>query len=134
MLDRLARLLLRLYPVDFRARFGPQILADLDQPGTHRLAMLADLLRAGLLERATTPAPYIWLASGLLAAAAVTFSGTLTLRGAYRVLQPGSPSPVQMYVLLFLAVFLVITAVLLLSIHWLYTFRRISTACSKSRI
>lgn len=133
MFDRFARLLLRLYPADFRARYSPQILADLDQSGSQRTAALFDLLRAGLFHRATSPAPYIGLAAGLLAAVVVAFSGTITLRSTYRVLQPRVHNEVQMYALLFLAVFIVVAGVLTLSIHWLHTYRRITAPCSKSK-
>ena len=99
----------------------------------HRLAALFDVLRAGLMHRLTTPGSYIWLAATTLAALVVTLSGTITLRNAYRLLHPRFDTAAQLYALLFLAVFLVVTGVLILAIHWLHTYRRITAACSKSR-
>lgn len=133
MLEHLVSALLRLYPADFRERFGPQIHADISQPGTRRLPALFDLLRTGLVHRAHTPAPYVWTAAAILAGLTVSLSGMLTLRNAYRLLRPRAHTDAQMYALLFLAVFIVVAGVLTLSIHWLHTYRRITAPCSKSK-
>ena len=63
MPDRFVALLLRLYPEEFRARFGPQIEADLYHPGTNRSAALFDIFRSALYHRVTSPGPYIGLAA-----------------------------------------------------------------------
>ena len=133
MSDRLAQILLRLYPEEFRTRFGPQIMADFSHPETNRVAALFDICQAGLRARLATPGPYIWITAFALAAMIITVSGTITLRGSYRLLQPRFDTAAQLYALLFLAVFLVLTGVLVLAIHWLQTYRRITAPCSKSR-
>lgn len=126
MPDRLVAALLKLYPEEFRARFGPQIEADLYHPGTNRVAAVIDILCSGLLHRAKSPGPYICLTAIALGAAVISFAGNLTLRNTYRLLQPRSDSQIQLYALLFLSVFLVVLSVLLVSIHWLQK-------CSKSK-
>ena len=125
MPDRFVALLLRLYPEEFRARFGPQIEADLYHPGTNRSAALFDIFRSALYHRVTSPGPYIGLAAMALGAAVIAISGTVTLRNAYRLLQPRAESQVHLYALLFSSVFLVLLSVLLLAAHWL-------RKCSKS--
>jgi surface polysaccharide O-acyltransferase-like enzyme len=125
MPDRFVAILLRLYPEEFRARFGPQIEADLYHPCTNRPAALFDILRSALYHRVTSPGPYIGIAAILLSASVIAFSGTVTLRNAYRLLQPRTDSQTHLYALLFCSVFLVVLSVLLLAIHWL-------RKCSKS--
>jgi hypothetical protein len=125
MPDRLVALLLRLYPEEFRTRFGPQIEADLYHPGTNRPAALFDILRSALYHRVTSPGPYIAIAAIALGASVIALSGTFTLRGAYRLLQPRTDSQIHLYALLFSSVFLVLLSVLLLAAHWL-------RKCSKS--
>jgi hypothetical protein len=127
MSDRLVALLLKLYPEEFRARFGPQIEADLYHPGTNKITAAADIVRSALYHRALSPGPYIWLAATILGAATVALSGSITLRHTYTLLQPRFDSATQLYALLFFAVFLVILSVLLLAIHWLQK-------CSKSKV
>ncbi len=127
MPDRFVALLLRLYPEEFRARFGPQIEADLYHPGTNRPAALFDILRSALYHRVTSPGPYIVLAASLLGAGVIAVSGTITLRNAYRLLQPRADSQTYLYALLFSSVFLVLLSVLLLAAHWL-------RKCSKSTV
>jgi len=122
MLDTLFPLLLRLYPEEFRARFGPQIEADLYHPDTNKTRAIFDLLRSGLYHRATSPGLYIALTSLLLGGAVVVLSSSLT-----RQLPLRSGKEVELYVVMFLAVFLVVLSVLILAIHWLRT-------CSKSKI
>lgn len=126
MPDRLVSLLLRLYPEEFRARFGPQIEADLYHPGTNTAFALVDIVRTAFYHRVTSPGPYIWLAAFAGAAVIVAVSGTMTLQGSYRLLQTKLDSDTQLYVLLFLAVFLVLLSVLFLAINWLQK-------CSKSK-
>lgn len=127
MPDHLVNFLLRIYPEEFRARFGPQIEADLYHPGTNRTMAILDILRSGIYHRVTSPGPYIWISAAVLGAAGIALSGTFTLRNAQRLLQPHGESQVQLYALLFLAVFLVLLSVLILATHWL-------RKCSKSRI
>ena len=74
MPDRFVALLLRLYPEEFRARFGPQIEADLYHPGTNRSAALFDIFRSALYHRVTSPGPYIGLAAMALGAAVINSS------------------------------------------------------------
>ena len=123
MPDRFVSLLLKLYPEEFRERFGPQIEADLYHPETNLALAAIDIVRTALYHRATSPGPYVWLT----AAAIVALSGTVTLHSAYRLLQVRLDTGAQLYALLFLAVFLVILSVLLLAIHWLQK-------CSKSKV
>ncbi|MBI2687511.1 MAG: hypothetical protein HYX27_14455 [Acidobacteria bacterium] len=134
MPDRLVSLLLSLYPEEFRERYGPQIEADLYHPETNRVFAIADILRSAFVHRVTSPGPYIWLASIALATVMITVSGSLTLKSAYRILQPRGDSKTQLYALLFLAVFLVVSSVLVLAIHWLQIHRKHAAKCSKSRI
>lgn len=122
MHDRLVALLLRLYPEEFRTRFGPQIEADLYHPDTNKVRAMLDILRSGLYHRATSPGLYIGLTAILLGAAVVMFSGSLALHLPLR-----SGKEMELYVVMFLAVFLVVLSVLILAIHWLRT-------CSKSKI
>jgi hypothetical protein len=126
MPDRLVSVLLRLYPEEFRARFGPQIEADLYHPGTNVVFALVDIFRTAIYHRVTSPGPYVWLAATALAAVIVAIAGTITLQGASRLLQTKLDSDTQLYVLLFLAVFLVLLSVLFLAINWLQK-------CSKSK-
>ena len=65
------------------------------------------------------------MAEGLIRAAVITVSGTVTLRNAYRLLQPHADSYVHLWALLFSSVLLVLLSVLLLAAHWL-------RKCSKS--
>ena len=127
MPDRFVSLLLKLYPEEFRERFGPQIEADLYHPETNLALAAIDIVRTALYHRATSPGPYVWLTAATLAAAIVAISGTVTLHSAYRLLQVRLDTGAQLYALLFLAVFLVILSVLLLAIHWLQK-------CSKSKV
>jgi hypothetical protein len=127
MPDRFVSLLLKLYPEEFRERFGPQIEADLYHPETNVVLATLDILRSAVYHRATSPGPYIWIAATTLAAAVVAVSGTVTLQRAYRLLQPRFDTHTQIYALLFASVFLVILSVLLLAIHWLQK-------CSKSKV
>ena len=122
MLDTLFTLLLRLYPEDFRTRFGLQIEADLYHPDTNKTRAVVDIFRSALYHRVTSPAPYIWITSLLLGGAVVAFSSSLP-----RKLPLRSGKQEELYVVMFLAVFLVVLSVLTLSIHWLRT-------CSKSKI
>jgi hypothetical protein len=122
MLDVLFPLLLRLYPEEFRARFGPQMEADLYHPGTNKTRAILDILRSGLYHRATSRGPYIGLVSLLLGGAVVGLAVSLT-----RQLPLRSGKQEELYVVMFLAVFLVVLSVLILAIHWLRT-------CSKSKI
>lgn len=126
MPDRLVSALLRLYPEEFRERFGPQIEADLYHPDTNVAFALFDIFRTALYHRVTSPGPYVWLAATAAAAFIVTVSGAVTLQGASRLLQTQLDSDTQLYVLLFLAVFLVLLSVLFLAINWLQK-------CSKSK-
>ena len=119
MADRLLSFLLNLYPEEYRARYGPQIEADLYHPDTNRLTAAAGILRSALYHRALSPGPYIWLSAVILGAASVALSGSITLRHAQNLLQPRFDSQNQLYALLFFAVFLVILSVLLLAVHWL---------------
>ena len=134
MPDRLSALLIRLYPKDFRARFGPQIQADLAQPDSSHWCAAADVVRAAILLRLTTPGLYIWLASVTLAAAVVSLSGAVSLRQAYKALQPRLGSTAELYALIFFAIFFVVAGTLVLAIHWLQTYRYMISKCSKSRI
>lgn len=134
MPDRLTALLLRLYPEAFREKYGPQIEADLYHPDTNRVFAIADIIRSAAVHRVTSPAPYIWFAAVVLAAAVIAFSSSLTLRHTYRLLQPRLGTNTELYLLLFFAVFLVLTGVLTLAIHWLQTHRRLAAKCSKSKI
>ena len=127
MSNRHVSLLLKLNPEEFRGRFGQQIEADLYHPGTNRFLAIFDILHNALYHRATSPGPYVWVAAIILAGAVVAVSGTVTLQGAYRVLQPKFDTDTELYALLFFAVFLVITSVLFLAIHWL-------RKCSKSKV
>jgi hypothetical protein len=122
MPDLLFKLLLRLYPEEFRTRFGPQIEADLYHPDTNKTRAILDILRSALYHRATSPAPYIFATSLLLGGAVVAFSSSLT-----RQLPLRSGKQEELYIVMFLAVFLVVLSVLILAIHWLRT-------CSKSKI
>jgi len=119
MPDRLVSVLLRLYPEEFRARFGPQIEADLYHPGTNVAFALFDILRTAIYHRATSPGPYVWLAAVACALVIITLSASITLQGAQRLLPAKIDSQIQLYVLLFLAVFLVLLSVLLLAVNWL---------------
>lgn len=134
MHDRLVALILHLYPEEFREKYGPQIEADLYHPDTNRLFAVADILRSAFLHRVTSPAPYIWATSIVLAAAIIAFSSSLTLKHTYRLLHPRLGTNAELYTLLFFAVFLVLSAVLLTAINWLQTHRRLAAKCSKSRI
>ncbi len=126
MPDRLLPLLLRLYPEEFRTRYGPQIEADLYHPDTNRVFAVADIAVSALRHRLKSPGPYIWLAALTLAAATVGLSSSITLKHTYRLLQPRFGTNAELYALLFFAVFLVLSSVMLLSIHWLQK-------CSKSK-
>ena len=119
MPDRFVSILLRLYPEEFRERFGPQIEADLYHPGTNVAFAVMDILRSAIYHRATSPGPYVWLAAIAGALVIITVSATITLQGAHRVLPAKIDSQVQLYALLFLAVFLVLLSVLLLAVNWL---------------
>jgi len=134
MPDRLVSLLLRLYPEEFREKYGPQIEADLYHPEANRAFAVADILRSAFHHRVTSPGPYIWLGAILIAASFIIVSGTVTLRNAYKFLQPPSDAETQMYMLMAATVFLVIAGVLLLAIHWMQTHRKLAAKCSKSRI
>ena len=127
MPDKFVDILLRLYPEEFRTRFGPQIEADLYHPDTNKPRAIFDIVRSGLYHRATSPGPYVWLAAVLLGASGITISGSYARHQVHRLLFPHGESQIQLYALLFLTVFLVVLSVLLLSIHWL-------RKCSKSRI
>ena len=127
MPDRFVSLLLKLYPEEFRERFGPQIEADLYHPDTNLVLAALDIVRTALYHRATSPGIYIWTAAAILAAAFVGISGAVTLQSAYRLLHPGLDTAAELYALLFFAVFIVILSVLLLAIHWLQK-------CSKSKV
>jgi len=127
MPDRFVALLIKLYPEEFRGRFGPQIEADLYHPETNLAIATIDVIRTALYHRATSPGPYVWLTATTLAAAIVAISGTVTLQSAYRLLQVKFDTDTQLYALLFLAVFVVILSVLLLAVHWLQK-------CSKSKV
>lgn len=133
MPDRLSALLIRLYPKEFRARFGPQIQADLAQPEVGHWRAASDIVRAAILLRLTTPGLYIWTAAVILAAAVVSLSGAISLRQAYRALQPRFGSTAELYALIFFAVFFVLAGTLALAIHWLQTYRYMIAKCSKSR-
>jgi hypothetical protein len=122
MLDTLFTLLLRLYPEEFRTRFGPQIEADLYHPDTNKARAIVDILRSALYHRATSPGLYIALTSVLLGGAVVVLSSSLP-----RQLPLRSGKQEELYIVMFLAVFLVVLSVLILAIHWLRT-------CSKSKI
>jgi hypothetical protein len=122
MLDTLFTLLLRLYPEEFRTRFGPQIEADLYHPDTNKASAIVDILRSALYHRATSPGLYIALTSVLLGGAVVVLSSSLP-----RQLPLRSGKQEELYIVMFLAVFLVVLSVLILAIHWLRT-------CSKSKI
>ncbi len=134
MPDRLISVLLHLYPEEFRARFGPQIEADLYHPDTNQVFAVLDIVRSALVLRLTSPAPYVWTAAILLAALFVMFSASLTARHAYRILQPRFGTDAEIYALLFFGVFITLSACLLLAIHWLQTSRKMTAKCSKSKI
>jgi len=127
MPDRFVALLIKLYPEEFRGRFGPQIEAHLYHSETNLAIATIDVIRTALYHRATSPGPYVWLTATTLAAAIVAISGTVTLQSAYRLLQVKFDTDTQLYALLFLAVFVVILSVLLLAVHWLQK-------CSKSKV
>jgi len=121
MLDRMTRLLLRLYPEEFRARFGPQIEADLFHPSSNRLLALGDIVGSAIAYRLKSPGPYIWLAACASALAIVGAAAAVIPRW-----RPAFDSEIAVWVLLFSAVFLVLFGTLFLAVHWLQ--------CSKSKI
>jgi len=127
MPDRFVSLLLKLYPENFRERFGPQIEADIYHPGSNLFLTVIDIVRTAIYHRATSPGPYVWITAIMLAAAIVATSASVTLQSAYRLLQPKFDSDIQLYALLFLSVFLVLLSVLFLAINWLQK-------CSKSKV
>ncbi|HEU0123071.1 MAG TPA: hypothetical protein VFQ91_21255 [Bryobacteraceae bacterium] len=133
MPDPLVAIVLRLYPEEFRDRFGPQIEADLYHPDTNRLTAMLDILGSALRLRATSPGSYIWLTAGLLAAVVVTFAGSITIGSANRIINPRLDAATQLYALLFFAVLLVVLSVLLLAVSWLQTYRKMAAKCSKSK-
>jgi hypothetical protein len=126
MPDRLVTLLLKLYPEEFRQRFGPQIEADLYHPETNFVLAIFDIFRSAIYHRVTSPGPYVWVTAITLAAAIVTISGTITLQSASRLLQVRVATNAEIYAMLFITVFIVILSVLLLAINWLQK-------CSKSK-
>lgn len=134
MPDRLVSLVLRLYPEEFRDRFGPQIEADLYHPDTNRFTAIIDILGSALRIRAKSPAPYIWLTAGVLSATIVAITGSITVRSANRIIHPRLDTTTQLYALLFLAVLLIVLSVLLLAGSWIQTHRKMAAKCSKSKI
>lgn len=119
MPDRFVSALLKLYPEEFRSRFGPQIEADLYHPDTNVAFALIDILRTAVYHRLTSPGPYVWLAAIASALVIIVVSSALMLQGAYHLLPAKIDSQLQLYVILFLAVFLVLLSVLLLAVNWL---------------
>ncbi|MBM3783072.1 MAG: hypothetical protein FJW30_01865 [Acidobacteria bacterium] len=118
MPNLLTRLILLLYPSEFRDRFGAQIEADvacLRSP-----AALANLLGAAFVYRLKSPAPYIGAAACLIALS--LFAGAAA--GIPRV--PRIHAALANYIVMFGAVFFVLFATLFLSVFWLQ--------CSKSKI
>lgn len=121
MLDRMTRVLLHLYPEEFRARFGPQIEADLFHPSSNRVVALGDMVGTAIVYRLRSPGPYVWLAACMAALAVVGGAAASVPRW-----RPTFDSDIAVWVLLFTAVFLVLFGTLFLAVHWLQ--------CSKSKI
>lgn len=121
MLDRMTRMLLHLYPEEFRARFGPQIEADLFHPSSNRFLALGDIVGTAFVYRLRSPGPYVWLTA--CAAALAVVGGAAAAVPRWR---PTFDSDIAVWALLFTAVFLVLFGTLFLAVYWLQ--------CSKSKI
>ena len=121
MLDRMTRLRLHLYPEEFRARFGPQIEADLFHPSSNRVVALGDIVGSAIVYRLKSPGPYVWLAACAVALALVSGAAAAVPRW-----RPTFDSDIAVWLLLFTSVFLVLFGTLFLAVYWLQ--------CSKSKI
>lgn len=120
MFDLAIRIVLRLYPREFRDRFGDEIASGPCPEGGSRIRAIANLIGAALLWRLRMPSTYSGVGAVLIAS--VAFLGAAAAIPRLPVVERA----LAVYVVMFGAVFFVLFATLFLSVVWLQ--------CSKSRI
>lgn len=133
MHDWRVRMLLTLYPEEFRERYGPQIEADLFHPDTSVSFAVVDIIRSAIYLRLTTPGLYVWAGAFLLAGLLVGFSIPWITLQAVRVVNPKLDSQVAFWALMFVALMLPLFGTLFAAVHWLQTYQRSRRQCSKPR-